>query len=145
MSDRAKVRAWSEQAPYQPSRWPGAAVRGPKNEIDFRRGVVLAVTDLAITVELGPPFHALVKLMGESYAHYCPHCTATIPGNVTYRRPAGSVMHDGQEIPIRFFWPYCGPDHLLRMVQKGAKMRLHYRFEKDRSSGGWFGEVVNQW
>jgi len=139
--ESTQVQKWTEEAPKGISRWPGAAVRNSKNEIDFRRGVVIHVTDLAISIET--ELHTLVKLMGESYAHYCEHCTMTIPGNVTYRRSAGTVVHNGVEIPIRYFCPYCGPDHMLRCLRTGEKMRLHYRFEADRSSGGWFGEVFD--
>lgn len=137
----AQVQNWTENAPRGISRWPGAAVRKGNGEVDFRRGVVIHVSDLSISVET--ELHTLVKLMGESYAHYCEHCQATIPGNVTYRRSAGSVMHNGVEIPIRFFCPYCGPDHMLRTLRKGEKVRIHYRFEADRTSGGWFAEVFS--
>lgn len=137
--ESTQVQKWAEEAPRGISRWPGAAVRNSKNDIDFRRGVAIHVTDLAISIET--ELHTLVKLMGESYAHYCENCQATIPGNVTYRRSAGTIVHNGIEIPIRYFCPYCGPDHMLRCLRAGEKMRLHYRFEADRTSGGWFGEV----
>jgi hypothetical protein len=141
MNAASQVASWIKQAPETQSRWPGFAVRNRKNEIDFRKGRVIAVTDLSITVEMDHPFYKAVKLMGESYAHYCRECTRTIPGNVTYRRSADSVMHKGREIPIRFFCPFCGPDHMLRMIEVGDWLRLHYRAEKDGSSGAWFGEV----
>jgi hypothetical protein len=141
MNATKQIVEWEKQTPQGISRWPGAAVRSASGEIDFRKGRVIGVTDLSITVEMDHPLYKLVKLMGESYAHYCRNCTRTIPGNVTYRRSPGSVMHNGQEIPIRFFCPYCGPDHILKMIEIGDKMRLHYRFEKDRSSATWFGEI----
>lgn len=138
--DANKVDQWAQQAPPKPGRWPGAATRNPNGEIDFRRGIVIRVTDLYIFVET--ELSTLIKLMGESYAHYCAACARTIPGNVTYRRSYGTAKNSlGEDIPIRFFCPYCGPDHLLRVLRKGDKVRLHYRFEKDRSSGGWFAEV----
>src|SRR5271154_4410056 len=140
MSAARQVSSWAEQTP-QKSRWPGFAIRNGKNEIDFRKGRVIAVSDLSITVEMDHPLYKAVKLMGESYAHYCRGCTRTIPGNVTYRRSAGSVMHNGQEIPIRFFCPWCGPYYILRMLLVGDWLRLHYRAEQDRSSGAWFAEV----
>jgi len=140
MNAASQVAKWIKETPVQ-SRWPGTAVRNGKGEIDFRKGRVIGVSDLAITVEMDHPLYPIVKLMGESYAHYCRECARTIPGNVTYRRSAGSVMHAGQEIPIRFFCPWCGPDHLLRMLQIGDWLRLHYRFEKDKSSGSWFAEI----
>jgi len=140
MNATRQIAEWTEQTPVA-SRWPGAAVRNRKNEIDFRRGRVIHVTDLAITVEMDHPLYPIVKLMGESYAHYCRNCTRTIPGNVTYRRSFDAVEWKGQQIPIRFFCPWCGPDHLLREIQVGEKMRLHYRFERDKSSGAWFGEI----
>lgn len=144
MNAAAQVNAWREQIPVR-SRWPGAAVRIPsgtrKGEIDFRKGRVIAVSDLSITVEMDHPLYKVVKLMGESYAHYCRNCQTTVPGNVTYRRSAGEVEWKGQFIPIRFFCPWCGPDHLLRMLQPGDWLRLHFRFDQDASAGGWFGEV----
>ena len=140
MNAATQVASWIKQAPVE-SRWPGFAVRNRKNEIDFRKGRVIAVSDLSITVEMDHPLYKIVKLMGESYAHHCRECTRTIPGNVTYRRSAGSVLHKGQEIPIRFFCPWCGPDHMLRMLEPGDWLRLHYRAEKDGSSGAWFAEV----
>lgn len=144
MNAAQTVAQWSEQIPKH-SVWPGAAVRishGTRSgEIDFRKGRVIAVSDLSITVEMDHPLYKIVKLMGESYAHYCQHCRRTLPGNVTYRRSMDSVEWKGQLIPIRFFCPWCGPDHLLRELIVGDWMRLHYRFEKDGSSGMWFGEV----
>lgn len=142
MNAVSQVAKWSEQIPVA-SRWPGAAVRishGTRaGEIDFRKGRVIAVSDLSITVEMDHPLYPIVKLMGESYAHYCRNCRRTVPGNVTYRRSAGSVMWNGQEIPIRYFCPWCGPNHILRMIEVGDWMRLHFRFQPDSSS--WFGEV----
>jgi hypothetical protein len=144
--DLKRVRNWASQAPPKPGRWPGAAVRNQKNEIDFRRGVVLRVTDLYVHVET--EMGTLVKLAGESYAHYCENCSRTIPGNVTYRRSYGTAKNsEGEDIPIRFFCPYCGPDHLLRVLRPGDTVRLHYRFESDSgpsvhpTSGTWFAEV----
>jgi hypothetical protein len=136
-----QVANWLEQAPPPNSRWPGSAVRNSKGDIDFRKGRVIAVSDLSITVEMDHPLYKIVKLLGESYAHYCRNCTRTIPGNVTYRRSAGSVEWNGQNIPIRFFCPWCGPDHLLRMLVVGDWLKLHYRFAEDRSSAAWFGEI----
>jgi hypothetical protein len=151
MSTNAQVQNWIAQAPQGISRWPGIAVRDSKDNVVFRRGTVSAVTDLSISIEPEPGTFLteyvkstgkhLVKLMGEAYAHYCENCKHTIPGNVTYRRSPGSVMHRGFEIPIRFFCPYCGPDHPLRTLRSGEKVRIHYRFTADRTSGGWFGEV----
>jgi hypothetical protein len=140
MNSANKVAEWAKLTPQQ-SRWPGFAIRNDKNEIDFRKGRVIGVSDLAITVEMDHPLYKIVKLMGESYAHYCQNCARTIPGNVTYRRSAGSVMHNGQEIPIRFFCPWCGPESILRMLLVGDWLKLHYRAENDRSSGSWFAEV----
>lgn len=145
MSALEKIGRFLQQAPQKISRWPGVAVRlstGTKaDKIDFRRGTVLKVTDLTISVEMDHPLYKLVKCMGESYAHWCPNCSATIPGNVTYRRPAEAVENSsGDIIPMRFHCPYCGPDHMLRMFQPGDKVRLHYRFEADGSSAAWFME-----
>jgi len=146
-TDSQRVDQWAKRAPTK-SIWPGAAARKwqPERsdpEIDFVRGVVIAVTDLYIHVETER--HTLVKLMGESYAHYCGNCARTVPGNVTYRRGFGTAKNsEGEDIPIRFFCPWCGPDHLLRVLRRGDKVRLHYRFELDRTSGGWFAEVW-QW
>ena len=138
-------KGFNSSADIPNGRWPGAAVRissGTRSgEIDFRRGRVVNVTDLAILVEIDHPLYKAIKLMGASYAHYCEACSRTIPGHVTYQRSAGSVTHAGREIPIRFFCPYCGPDALLRELRPGDKMRLHYRFESDYTSGSWFGEV----
>ena len=146
MSALQKLRDWIGQGPdKEVSRWPGAAVRlsaGTKaGQIDFRRGVVSNVTDLSIFVEMDHPLYRAVKLMGDSYAHFCSNCSRTIPGNVTYRRPPEAIEHKGQLIPIRFFCPYCGPDHMLRMLRPGDKLRLHYRFAEDGSSGTWYAEV----
>jgi len=140
-----RVATWAKQLPAGLTRWPGAATRvstGTKaDQIDFRRGRVVHVTDLAISVEMDHPLYKLVKLLGDSYAHFCPNCRLTIPGNVTYQRSAGSVTHKGREIPIRYFCPYCGPDHLLRMLQPGDRLRLHYRFDPGGEWAGWYGEV----
>ena len=140
----ARVKNWAQQLPVL-SRWPGAATRlsaGTKaGQIDFRRGVVTNVTDLSIFVEMDHPLYKGVKLMGDSYAHYCENCKRTIPGNVTYRRSAGSIMHKGFEIPIRYFCPHCGPDHPLRNLKTGDRLRLHYRFDPEGQWAGWYGEV----
>lgn len=142
-TDSERVDNWVSKAPRK-SIWPGAAARKwNSDEIDFLKGVVTHVTDLYIFIETER--HTLVKLMGESYAHHCENCQRTVPGNVTYRRSFGNAKNsDGQDVPIRFFCPWCGPDHLLRVLRKGDKVMLHYRFEKDRSSGGYFAEV-RQW
>jgi len=140
MNPSRQVALSAEQIPHQ-SRWPGFAIRNGKGDIDFRKGRVIAVSDLSITVEMDHPLYKIVKLMGESYAHHCNNCARTIPGNVTYRRPTGTVVHKGQEIPIRWFCPWCGPDYILRMLEIGDWLRLHYRAEQDRRSGAWFGEV----
>ena len=104
MNPSRQVALSAEQIPHQ-SRWPGFAIRNGKGDIDFRKGRVIAVSDLSITVEMDHPLYKIVKLMGESYAHHCNNCARTIPGNVTYRRPTGTVVHKGQEIPIRWFCP----------------------------------------
>jgi predicted RNA-binding Zn-ribbon protein involved in translation (DUF1610 family) len=145
MSLLSRVMNWARELPRGVSRWPGAAVRissGTRADaIDFRRGRVINVSDLSIFVEMDHPLFKGIKLMGDAYIHYCPNCTRTIPGNVTYRRSAGTVEHNGQTIPIRFFCPYCGPDHLLRMMQPGDKVRLHYRFDLEQGWAGWYAEV----
>lgn len=149
--DLGKVLGWAKQAPEPESisRWPGAATRIPsglrKNEIDFRRGDVIHVTDLSISVEMDHPVHRLVKLMGDSYAHYCRNCQKTIPGNVSYRRSADAVLHDGQYVPIRFFCPYCGPGNMLRMLVKGDKLRLHHRFDHEHTPPQWAGWYAEVW
>jgi len=148
MNAATKVQQWSEQIPVN-SVWPGAAVRishGTRTgEIDFRKGRVIHVSDRAISVEMDHPLYPFVKLMGDSYAHYCPNCQRTIPGHVTYRRPVDfvSMTIDGkpQSIPLRYFCPFCGPPYMLRMLEPGDRLKLHYRFEKDAGSAAWFAEV----
>lgn len=145
MSTASRVESFVKEGPTKISRWPGVAVRtsaGLKaGQIDFRRGTVIRVTDLIIYVEMDHRLYRLVRLMGDSYSHWCQHCTATIPGNVTYRRPAEDVFNSrGELIPIRMFCPYCGPDHILQLLKPGDKLRLHYRFEQDASAGGWYAE-----
>jgi hypothetical protein len=141
----SKVLNWAKEIPKGFTRWPGAAVRistGTRaGEIDFRKGVVASVSDLSILVELDHPLYRHIKLLGDSYAHYCRNCERTIPGNVTYRRSAGIVEHNGQEIPIRFFCPFCGPDHLLRCLVPGDKLKVHYRYDLEGGWAGWYAEV----
>ena len=142
----SRVTNWVKQAPQGITRWPGAATRistGTRaGEIDFRKGVVIHVSDLSISVEMDHPLHRFVKLMGDAYLHYCRNCKTTIPGNVTYRRSADAIMHKGQEIPIRFFCPYCGPDHMLRMLIPGDRLKLHHRFDLAGDWANWYGEVI---
>ena len=120
------------------SRWPGAAVRIPSGlkagQIEFRRGVIIKVTDLYIFIEAEPRagLEPLVKLMSDSYIHHCRWCQRTIPGNVTYNR----------SMETRLFCPFCGPGHPLANVKEGTKVLLHFRFEKDSGAwGSWFAEV----
>jgi hypothetical protein len=130
-------QSWKQQAPQGLSRWPGAAVRirsGTKaGQIDFRRGRVIRVSEMCIDIEADMPsgLHPLVKLMGDSYIHFCRSCKASIPGNVTYQRNA----------ELRAFCPYCGPSAPLLMVSVGDHVRLHYRFETEGKWAGWYAEI----
>lgn len=144
LTDWQKVENWEAQKPVS-EWWPGTAVRNWKNEVDFRKGVVLQVTNLSISVETNHPLYPKVTLMGECYTHYCESCKRTIPGYVTYRRSFGTTLNSaGQEVPIRFFCPLCGPDFMLRNLRIGDRLKLHYRFQivGEEKSGMWFAEVV---
>lgn len=132
-----KVHNWLRQTPVF-SRWPGTASRRSDNEVDFVHGVVVAVSDRAVTVETKR--HELVKLMGDGYPHVCDKCQVTVPGNVTYQRPP----------ECREFCPYCGPEAPLRIMQVGEKVRVHHRFgagngphsliQTNQIWGQWYGE-----
>ena len=91
---------------------------------------------MCIDIEADVPqgIHPLVKLMGDSYIHYCPNCKASIPGNVTYRRQA----------ELRPFCPYCGPGFLLKEVEVGDWVRLHFRFVLKgvgEQFANWYAEI----
>jgi hypothetical protein len=132
-----RVKEWSRQTP-QLSRWPGSAVRTPKGEPDFHFGRVVKVTEISVHVET--KLRGIVKLMGDAYPHVCDKCQNTVPGNVTFRRPA----------EVRHFCMYCGPEYLLRMLKVGEKVRVHHRFgsgagpqsliQVDNAWGSWYGE-----
>jgi hypothetical protein len=102
---------------------------------------VIRVTELSVSIETER--HQLVKLMGDGYPHVCDSCKTTIPGNVTYNRPA----------EYRSFCPYCGPGHELRMLRVGEKVRVHHRFgagsgihslvDDKTAWGQWYGEVYD--
>lgn len=123
---KSKIANWIKR--QLPSRWPGITVRKRDGEPDFIRGVVHTINRNGVWIETER--HTIEPLMGSSFPLYCEHCAKTIPGSVTYQRPAEE----------RHFCPYCGPGYNLRDLVKGEKVRLHYRFKPDGSSAQWFGE-----
>lgn len=126
LGSKSKIANWIKQ--QLPSRWPGITVRKRSGEPDFIRGVVHTINRNGVWIETER--HTIEPLMGASFPLYCGHCSKTIPGSVTYKRPPEE----------RHFCPYCGPEFVLRELVKGEKVRLHYRFAPDGSSAQWFGE-----
>jgi hypothetical protein len=146
MNARAQFERDKALAPQGPSRWPGAATRiqsGTRTgEIDWRKGRVIAVSDLSIDVEMDHPLYKKIKLLGDAYIHFCRQCKASIPGNVTYKR----------DPEFRAFCPYCGPGFPLENVKPGDWLRLHHRSEIEeervieatetyRGWANWYGEI----
>jgi hypothetical protein len=103
-------------------------VKTRENKPDFVRGVVHTINRNGVWIET--EHHTIEPLMGASYPFYCGNCSRTITGHQNFARQA-------QE---RHFCPYCGPEHILQELKRGDKVRLHYRFQPDGSSGQWFGE-----
>jgi len=121
-----KISEWVRQ--QLPTFWPGVTVRKRDGEPDFVRGVVHTINRNGVWIETER--HTIEPLMGAAFPLYCEHCAKTIPGSVTYNRPADE----------RHWCIFCGPDFPLRELRRGEKVRLHFRFKPDGSSAQWYGE-----
>jgi hypothetical protein len=131
MNALKQVASWVKE--QLPSRWPKGtvAVREKSGKPAFLKGVVHTINRNGIWIEVGEP--SMRCLLGATYIHYCEHCQKSIPGYVTFNRPANQRHH----------CPFCGPGFLLRELRKGEKVLLHYRFREDGSGAMWYGERID--
>lgn len=106
---------------------PGHALRDGKKNIVYHRGHVIYSSVRVQYVETDSKPHPLVYLIGDTYAYYCknPSC-----GAMVYEQ---EVMKMGARK-----CPFCSAP--IEQLQRGQKVRLHFRFASDGSWANWWAE-----
>lgn len=109
---------------------PGVALRVERTgEIPFYKGVLTYASERIQYVVLEHPEHKLVFLIGETYAFYCEPCKKTL-----WQQELQAHMRQGW-----YHCPFC--QQRVRALKPGEKVRVHYRYSKDGSSGMWWAEL----
>src|SRR5580700_8161856 len=94
-SAKNKIANWVRQ--QVPSLWPGVTTRDNDGKPIFVRGIVHTINRNGVWIETERK--TIEPLMGAAFPLFCENCSKTIPGYVTYRRPAEQ----------RHFCLFCGP------------------------------------
>ena len=103
----------------------------------YIKGVVEYASSRVLFVVTDSKLVGNVNLIGETYIYCCERCRCTV-----YEQEVQAMrQHDidsGMMIPRSRRCPFCnGP---IERLARGAKLRLHYRFAANGSSGAWWGE-----
>ena len=116
---------------------PGIPWRGKDGDVQYIKGVVEYESSRVLFVVTDSKLVGNVHLISDSYIYLCQACPTTVYG----QELQAMRQHDidtGMMIPRPPRCPFCsGPIERLR---RGDKLRLHYRFAADGSSGTWWAE-----
>jgi hypothetical protein len=105
---------------------PGIAGRSPvTGEIHFIRGVICYASPRVQAVETDSKIYRLIHLLGSTYLFWCDACHATVYNE--------EVMREGSQI-----CPFCRG--VVLPLDKGTKVRLHYRFAPNAEWADWWAE-----
>lgn len=118
---------------------PGYCLRDQNNEVVFIRGRVIhsgwgRLGPSTQAIETDSKLVGLVHLVGHNYIYWCESCKLTIfEQEIMLTRQVRSSDIARQRCV------FCeGP---MLPVQRGQKVRLHYRWAKNGMHGGWWAEV----
>lgn len=118
---------------------PGHAHRNKDGEVAFIKGRVVhsgwgKLGSTSQIIETDSPIQPYVKLVGHTYIYWCPHCKLTIFEQEYLL--TGTIRSSD---PAKQKCPFFGCP--ITPVQPGTRVRCHYRFSKNGTSGAWWAEV----
>ena len=130
---------------------PGIASRTVKDDaVDFRSGTVILAEDWRQYMEIEHPEHKHIWAIGDNYMYWCDVCKVTVwEQEISKLNPI--VLGGPNGTSVIKCCPFCatwGVDGRitdgteLSAVRVGTKVRAHYRYMPDGSSGNWWAEVL---
>jgi len=128
---------------------PGHAWRvGIHNDVQFLRGRVIhsgwgLTGPVTQTIETEAKIYMpLVKLIGDTYAYWCPRCFTTIFEQEIILRAKVGRDEDCEYVRSAKVTdqkcPYCYSR--IQPLQPGDKVRCHFRFDQEGKWGAWWAE-----
>jgi hypothetical protein len=110
---------------------PGLAGKSPSGDIHFLKGVVIYSSPRVQAVRTDSKIYELIHLIGDTYLYTCSNCVISVWEQELQMQKRVSPF-------AKKACPMCGGP--VEPVQKGDKVRLHYRYAKDASWASWWAE-----
>jgi hypothetical protein len=102
----------------------------------YIKGIVVYQSSRIQWVETDSKMVGLVALLADTYLYCCARCPSTVYGQEVEAMRQHDL--DCGRMPRPRRCPFCsGP---IAPVQRGDRLRLHYRCAANGSSGAWWGE-----
>jgi len=123
---------------------PGIPWKNGLDRITYLKGVIVYSSARVEYAETDSKIYRLVPLIGETFIYVCEKRSALHPAQgpcTVYEQEVEAMRQheiDAGKMPGPRRCPFCsGPIH---RVERGDKVRLHYRFAADGRSAAWWGE-----